>query len=250
MRILKTAAGILAASSLLALGAAGTAGANTTVKPAATPACGNSCFQLSSLQLGTSEIQNGYVPGNTGVGAKAGQKVNLHFATNTQVNADFEGAQVGTLGAFCAKSGGNGMLAATSYACTTLLGHEIITGVYSNDAYPVFESDLAPFGNQDGLCVGAVVPVFSGENATLQECGTSASTLWVGDLANGTVRHGRLYFPWIDGADTNFSHPLTLQVDSGSKAPQNQLKLANLSTLQGDVSPDSQEFTIRTGAVK
>jgi hypothetical protein len=115
--------------------------------------------------------------------------------------------------------------------------------------FPVFESNWSPFGNQSGLCVGAFTPVFNGQNTRLLRCGNNPSTLWVGDLNNATTRHGRLYTPWVNGASSNFSHPLTLQVDPGTQKPINQLKLANLNTLTGGVSPDSQEFTLRFGPV-
>jgi hypothetical protein len=227
------AAGV-AVTSVIGLSAASVASAATTAnKPNATPACGFNCFSLSSLTLGTKTIQNAYVPGDTGSGSRVGQKVNMNFASNSHPNEDFTGAQVGTLRDFCGT-----LLSSTSYSCLNFPSF-----------YPVFESNLSPFGNQTGLCVGAFTPVFSGENTTLQNCGNSASTLWVGDLHNTTTKHGRIYFPWVNGASNNFSHPLTLQVDPGTKNPINQLKLANLNTLTGNVSPDSQMFTFRFGPV-
>ena len=231
------AAGV-AVTSVIGLSAASVASAATTrAKPDATPACGFNCFNLSSLTLGLGTIQNAYIPGNLGTGGRVGQKVNLKFASNTQVNEDFTGAKVGTLGDLCPNFGGTG-LSATSYVCINFPSN-----------FPVFESNVSPFGNQSGLCVGAFQPVFSGENVTLQNCGEQTSTIWVGDLKNATVHRGHLYFPWVNGASTNFSHPLTLQVDPGTRRPTNQLKLANLNTLTGGVSPDSQEFTFVFGAV-
>jgi hypothetical protein len=112
----------------------------------------------------------------------------------------------------------------------------------------VFESDWSPFGNQSGLCVGAQLPVVSGENVTLQNCGTIASTIWVGDLANTRIRFGRVYFPWVNGASTSFSHQLTLTVDPGTTKPINQLKLESLNKL-GLAIPDTQLFTFTFGPV-
>jgi len=227
------AAGV-AVTSVIGLSAASVASAATTkTKPDATPACGFNCFNLSSLILGPGTIQNAYVPGNTGAGGRIGQKVNMRYANNSAPNQDFTGANVGTLGDFC----GN-LLSSTSYVCLN----------YPSN-YPVYESNWSPFGNQSGLCAGAFEPVYSGENVTLQNCGTTASTIWVGDLKNSTVHHGRLYTPWVNGASTNFSHPLTLQVDPGTSHPDNQMKLANLNTLTGGVSPDQQEFTLTFGPV-
>ena len=234
------AAGV-AVTSVIGLSAAGAASAATkpgAVHPNATPACGFNCFNLSSLTLGRGTIQNAYVPGDTGVGGRVGQKVNMNFASNSHPNEDFTGAQVGTLGDFCANMGGNGLLASTAYVCIN----------YPSN-YPVFESNWSPFGNESGLCAGAFLPVFSGENVTLQNCGSNPSTIWVGDLANSTVYRGRLYTPWVNGASANFSHPLTLQVDPGTKRPINQLKLASLNKLTGGVAPDSQQFTLTFGPV-
>ena len=228
------AAGV-AVTSVIGLSAASVASAATT--PNATPACAFSCFNLSSLLLGRHTIQNAYVPGDTGVGGKVGQKVSLNYASNSHPNEDFTGAQVGTLGDYCPNMGGTG-LSPTSYVCIN----------YPN-TYPVFESNWSPYGNESGLCVGAFTPVYSGENTTLQNCGSSTSTLWVGDLANDTVYHGRLYIPWVNGASANFSHPLTLQVDPGTTKPINQLRLASLNKLTGGVAPDSQEFTFNFGPV-
>ena len=235
------AAGV-AVSSVIGLSAASMASAATAqpgAKPAATPACGFSCFNLSSLTLGRNTIQNAYVPGNTGTGGKVGQKVNLHFASNTQVNADFTGAQVGTLANFCPNLGtGAAGLSAQSYVC-----------IHYPATYPVFESNWSPFGNQSGLCVGAQLPVVNGENATLQNCGNNGpSTLWVGDIANTVIRNHRVYFPWVNGGSTAFSHQLLLTVDPGTKNPINQLKLQSLNLVHGQV-PDTQQFTFSFGPV-
>jgi hypothetical protein len=236
------AAGV-AVTSVIGLSAASMASAATGpharkgVSPNATPACGFNCFNLSSLVLGRRTIQNAYVPGDTGVGGKVGQKVNMNFASNSHPNEDFTGAQVGTLLNFCPNFGGTG-LSQTSYVCIN----------YPSN-YPVFEANWSPFGNQSGLCSGAFQPVFSGENVTLQNCGTQTSTIWVGDLRNDTFHNGRLYIPWVNGASSNFSHPLVLTVDPGTQKPINQLKLQSLNKLTNGVAPDSQEFTFDFGPV-
>lgn len=231
------ALGVLAAAVGLAGFGLSAVPAGAAVHPDATPACSSNCFDLSSLLLGRGTIQNAYVPGDTGVGAKIGQKVNLHVASNSQVNEDFTGAQVGTLGDFCS----------TALKPSNLLPQDAYVCINYPFFYPVFESDVSPFGNETGLCAGAALPEASGENVTLQACGVTASTLWVGDLKNEKTSHGHVYFPWVSGGSTSFSHPLTLQVDSGTKSPTNQLKLAPLNTLTGSVSPDAQEFTFTSG---
>ena len=228
------AAGV-AVTSIVGLSAGSAASAS--VGPAATPACGFHCFNLFSLTLGRHTIQNAYVPGDTGTGGKPGIEVNLNLASNTHPNEDFTGAQVGTLLNFCPNFGGVG-LAQTSYVC-----------INYPSSYPVFESNWSPFGNQSGLCVGSKLPLFSGREVTLQNCGTNATTIWVGDLANTVIRGGRVYFPWVNGASTTFSHALVLTVDPSTHNPINQLRVQSLNKLQGGTVPDTQQFSFSIGPV-
>jgi hypothetical protein len=226
------------ACSVLAAGVAitsmaGLPAASASARPAATPACNFNCFNLFSLVLGPRTIQNAYVPGDTGTGGKAGTEVNLNLASNTHPNEDFTGSQVGTLLNLCPNYGGTG-LSPTSYAC-----------INYPSSYPVFEANWSPFGNESGLCVGAALPLFNGENVTLQSCGNTAATLWVGDLANASGG----YIPWVNAANTMNSHQLTLTVDPGTTGPTNQLKLENLNKLTGGVVPDSQLFDFFAGPV-
>jgi len=231
------AAGV-AVTSVIGLSAASVASAATTkARPNATPACGFNCFNLFSLVLGRHTIQNAYVPGDTGTGGKAGMEVNLNFASNSHPNEDFTGAQVGTLLNFCPNFGGSG-LSQTSYVCIN----------YPSN-YPVFESNWSPFGNESGLCVGSKLPLFSGRETTLQPCGVNATTIWVGDLKNSIFHNGRLYFPWVNGASTTFSHALVLTVDPSTRNPRNQLRVQSLNQLTGGVVPDTQEFSLTFGPV-
>jgi hypothetical protein len=238
MRNLKMAAGLLAAASLLTFGASSAAGASTAkVHPNATPACSFNCFSLSGLQFGPSQIMNAYIPGNLGTGAKIGQKVNLHFATDTQVNADFTGGQVGTLVNFC-QSGLNptGTLSAQSYAC-----------INYPSTYPVYEADVSPFGNQSGFCAGVALPATSGENVTLRSCGNEGpATLWIGDLAHAHFVSGHVYTPLVSGASAATSHPLVLTVVSSGK-PQNQLTVQPENLLTGNFVNNAQMWTLRFG---
>jgi hypothetical protein len=221
------------AAAVLTLGGTAAQASVHHATPNATPACGAQCFSLSSLELGRGTIQNAYVPGDTGLGGRVGQELNLRHASNSHPNEDFTGAQIGTLGAYC-----GGLISAESYVC-----------VNYPTSYPVFESDWSPFGNDTGLCAGLASAGVVRENVTLQTCGTSAVTIWVGDLANATFRHGSLYTPWVNASDPNFSHPLVLTVDSGTSNPGNQLVVKRLNPLTGNVVPDSQEFTLRNGPV-
>jgi hypothetical protein len=228
------AAGVVVTS---VVGLAGVSAASASVRPAATPACGFNCFNLFSLVLGRRAIQNAYVPGDTGTGGKAGIEVNLNLASNTHPNEDFTGARVGTLGDFCPNLGGSG-LSPTSYVCVNYPAR-----------YPVFEANWSPFGNESGLCTGSKLPLYSGRETTLQPCGVNATTIWVGDLKNSTIRHGRRYTPWVNGASTTFSHALVLTVDQSTRNPINQLRVQSLNKLTGGVAADTQQFSFFVGPV-
>ncbi len=202
-------------------------------RPDATPACSSTCFELSSLVLGTDQIQNAYNGHDNGTGGKVGQDVNLKTASNSHPNEDFAGAEVGDLADYC----GN-LILSTSYVCVNYPA-----------TYPVFESNWAPFGNESGLCAGVSVANVNNEAVTLQDCGVSAKTLWVGDLRNGTISGGNVYTPWVNASDPNFSHPLVLTVGGSKGRPASQLRVDRLNSLTGGVVEDSQQFTLAFGPV-
>lgn len=212
----------------------GSAAAQASVNPGApdaTPACGRNCLDLSSLVLGPDLIQNADIRRDNGTGGKVGQTLNLKTASNTVPDEDFTNAKVGDLADFC----GN-LISATSYACLNY-----------PKTFPVYESNWAPFGNESGLCAGVRVAGRDNEPVTLQNCGATARTLWVGDVHARVTSHRMVYFPWVNASDPNFSHPLVLTVDQSSVRPDNQLRVARLNTLTGGVVPDTQQFTMQHG---
>ncbi len=228
----KTITLLAAAAAMLTVGSASAQAAQARViVPGATPACGAQCFDLSSLVLGTSVIQNAYIAGDHGVGGKVGIRLNLKRASNSHPNEDFTGAEVGTLVDYCGT-----LISPVSYACVN----------YPAD-YPVYEANWSPFGNQSGLCAGVAIADLTGENVTLQPCGLTAKTLWVGDLANSVTHDGNLYTPWVNGSDPDFSHPLVLTVDQSSFLPANRLTVQRLNLLNSDTVADSQQFTLQAG---
>ena len=223
---------LLAAAALVTLGSAVAAQAATASgKPDATPACGGQCFDLSSLVLGPHAIQNAYIRGDNGTGGHVGRRLNLTRASNSRPNEDFTGAQVGTLSNYC----GN-LISSTSYVCVNYPGN-----------FPVFESDWSPFGNQTSLCAGIARRNVARQNVTLRPCGSSAATMWVGDLKDSLTHNGRFYTPWVNASDPAFSHPLVLTVDTGTFLPENQLKVRRLNLLANHTVADSQEFTLEPG---
>lgn len=246
MRNFKTAAGILAASSMLALGAAGTAGASTaTVKPNATAACGFSCSNLFSEQLGSHTIQWAYIPGSNGVAitAKQGDKVILKLGSDSATNADYVLSQDDTLGDACPAFNQTqpALLPYNSFACI-----QFREGNFDG-SFPVIESNWAPDGNASGLCPGVATAHVAGEAVTLQPCGASANTLFVIDTNDAHVIGGIVYAPAILGSDSNTSQPLVLTLSTGSKNPANQLSVQRLLLLDHGFVPNDQEWSFQNG---
>jgi len=228
-----------------ALVLAGSATASASVQAAhpsrsnATFVCGFRCFDLSNLQLdGTGVgalLQNAH-------GGVAGTSINMRGEGDAKTNEDFEAGSgiipfvtvvgtVATAGTAC----GNGLFPPTSIFC-----------IHPGFAFDfVFESDFAPDSNQTGLCVGLPTADVSTRLA-LEPCGSSTTTLWVADAFNGRFAKGVFYTPWLNGGDTNFSHPLALTVNPSSKHPLNVLR-ADEENTTGGLIPDTQEFFARPG---
>lgn len=225
---------------------AGTSAASAKTHPAATPACGFSCSNLFSEQLGTGTIQAVFVPGSNGqaIKAKAGSKVDLKMGNDSYTNEDFILSEDDTLGDACQPvgvGGGSGLLSPSSFSCIQLR-----TGHFSASS-PVIESNWAPSGNESGLCPGVTTAGVAGESVTLQPCGLGANTLWVIDTNDAHVIHGIPYAPAVLGSDGNTSMPLVLQVNTGSKGPQNQLRVERLALLSHGFVPNQDEWSLFNG---
>jgi hypothetical protein len=257
------AAGVAVTTAIGMTGAGAASAAIHHAKPNATAGCADNCFDLSSYELGYDAIQNAYVPGDTGTGGKVGQKVTLKFASNSHPNEDFTdyaafNGTLETVADFCDAWPAPQSFNPLSYVCQN----------YYADY--VYEASWSPFGNESGLCVGVARGAVDNENVTLQNCGASDNTLWIGDAALGfgteetTAPSARpditgitaedcvtpdegYYCPWVNGGDTNFSHPLVLTVNAGSSNPANQLLVQRENLLTGGVVRDNQEFTLDLG---
>lgn len=231
-------AGGVAVTTVIGLSAAGAAQAKPVrTHPAATAACGFSCFTLSSLQT-PNDVQNAYIPHGNGlaVTGKVGGKVNMKVGDDSYRQEDFTDNTPGmTVSDFCAPPGfplasGQEWLA-TNYICI------------HDGSDPVYEANFSPDGDETGLCVGVAAGTVSGQNVTLQPCGETVRTLWVADRDNAHVGAT----PWISGANTNFSHALVLTEDVGSHAPQNQLFVRSENLLTHGFVDNDQEFTVSFG---
>lgn len=231
-----------AVATSLSFGAASAA----THAPKDTPACSFFCISFFNKQLGSNTDLNAFVPGDTGVGGRVGQKVNLHLAGNFRPNGDwqFSFPPTAVVFQFCGLLA-NDFFSPTSYICTHF------------PLAPILELEWAPFGNQSGLCAGVAKAGIAGESVTLQDCGVNANTVWVGDVfhsspfgptcflqsSNPTLPGGAggRFCPWINGGDTSFSHPLVMTLNTGTQNPTNQLMIAR-ENLVGPVARGNQLF--------
>ncbi len=242
-----SAAAVVAGSLSLSVGAANAA---THVKKD-TVACGSDCISIFSAMLGSNTTLNAFVPGDTGVGGKVGQKVNMRLAGNFRPNGDWEPDVSGFVFQYCGFLA-NDFFSPTSYIC---------------QHYPFFdviELSWSPFGNQSNLCAGVAKGGVSGESVTLQPCGVSANTVWVLDRNNATngtdcrvattppvgpgVDPSVNYCPWINGGDFRFSQPLVMTLNTGTNKPQNQIMLQPESHVGGLVRTN-QLFAFYFGPV-
>jgi hypothetical protein len=89
--------------------------------------------------------------------------------------------------------------------------------------------------------VGGGKTVTANETMELQDCGVSAGTFWVADLNNAHIG----YTPFLNGADTTFTHPLVLSVVSIKQGLR--LRLERLNLLTGNYVPNEDMWTLTFG---
>ncbi|HET9894075.1 MAG TPA: hypothetical protein VFQ44_04010 [Streptosporangiaceae bacterium] len=241
----------VSAAALITAGlglSAGIASASTE-GPKDTVACGANCVSIFSDTLGSGVTMNAFVHGDTGVGGRVGTPVNMHIAGNFRPNGDFTPSISGFVFQFCGFLA-NDFFSPTSFVCRH---------------YPLFaviELNWSAFGNQSGFCAG-VSRATAGRMVTLQPCGATAKTVWIADRIHSTQGTSCLiaatppvspgdssvnFCPLINGGDRNFSQPLVLTLDTGTKHPANQLKLGR-ELLVGNIARSNQQFAFFFGPV-
>ncbi len=195
---LATGAALSAAIGLAAMGAANAATAKADAHPDATRVCGPLCNDLFNLELGYR-----YIPTTIG---RYDSSISLSLAHNYVPGQDFIASKVGTLGQFIR----NHLIARTSYVALK----------YPH-TWPVFQEEFAPYSATSNLCAGVRLgDVRQGAPIVLRACGTSARELWVADFHHRVKDKNSIFgydFPWVNGADTQYSSPLVLTTnDYGS----------------------------------
>jgi hypothetical protein len=234
----------LAAAATLTLvsgvGAAGVLSAGTA--NAATPSCGFTCVNVFNQQFGKAFYQDVFRQGN-----RVNQPIilfrsadfdpALDFTVTTLINTTppITPASVYTVAQLCA-AGGTGLGAGTCLR-------------YAGD--PVWEVQYAPYGVNSGLCVGVAAAV-SGEGVSLQPCGVSAKTWWIGDTAHQYFHKGHFYTPWVNGASANYTQPLVLTYPANgypTDNPRPQLTIQTQQTFSSGAPYQNQMWGVCFGEV-
>jgi len=225
---------VLAAAATLTLvgGIAATGALTAGSASAATPSCGPFCINIFAKQFGTHKSPN-YVVDVLRQGEKVNQPIILFRTANYDPAEDFSLSYQGLASDFCA-AGLVSALTCLHYGGGATLGK----GTYPD--LPAWEIEYAPYGVDSGLCLGVAEPAFNDEGVTLQPCGISGKTVWIGASPYSPVIPLGKYNVVINGSNTNFSHPFVLTYPNNSyptDMPRPQLTVQNMTGFQEGYFP-------------
>ena len=226
---------LAAAATLTMVGGVGTMGVLTAgTAGAATPSCGPACINIFSRDFGTFRHPN-FTVDVLRQGAKVGQPVILFKTSNSDPALDWSLSFQGHVSDFCA-AGLVSALTCLHYGGGTR-PHVPPTVTYPD--LPAWEVEYAPFGVDSGLCMGVAATASQNEGVSLQPCGVSGRTVWIGDSLDNPFS---FYVPVINGSNTNFSHPFVLTYPSNgypTDKPRPQIQVRNLTgfTQPGGIFP-------------
>ena len=212
---------IAAAAATFALAGGGLGMLGTLSASAATPRCGSSCQDLSTLRFG-----HRYLLATFQGTAAAGQEVILRKASNRAPAEDFVIKKLGSVG--------------SSY------GH------YALSAY---EFQYAPYGVNSNLCLGTLPGQVAqaGSKVLLEPCGKHRNTVWAvftGQFAGDHTTRG--YDVLISAATDSFADPLVLNYPAGKPTamPSPWLTVQPLRAYANRTISANQQWTYRTGPVR
>jgi hypothetical protein len=231
---------ILAVAAALALtGGVGTAGVLGTAvtASAATPSCGANCVNMYVEEYaGSTLTAPQFVLDVFQRHIKIGQPVILFRSSNADPAEDWTYANQGTVADFY-QAGLVSSALALHYGCTTTVVDTLQIPCAPNGTDDeAYEIEYAPNGVDSGLCLGLATTAVSGEGVSLQECGTSARTVWVQDIFSNDASPslppgGPDFWAAINGSDTDFSNPFVLTYPADAyptDKPRAQLEVDNL----------------------
>ena len=225
---------LAAAATLTMVGGVGTMGVLTAgTAGAATPSCGPACVNIFSRDFGTFRHPN-FTVDVLRQGAKVGQPIILFKTSNSDPALDWSLSFQGHTSDFCAA----GLVSVLT--CLHYGGGIAGTGSFGKyPDLPAWEVEYAPFGVDSGLCMGVAATASQNEGVSLQPCGVSGRTVWIGDSLDNPFS---FYVPVINGSNTNFSHPFVLTYPSNgypTDKPRPQIQVRNLTgfTQPGGIFP-------------
>jgi hypothetical protein len=244
---------VFAASAALTL-IGGVGAISTMSASAATPSCGHSCIDLFNRSF-SSHSNPSFVQDVYRQGERVGQPVILYRQSNADPAEDFTVSYQGQVSDFYAAGlvtssldlhyGGGCEFFDTNVVPATCISF------YPDDF--AFEVEYSPYGVDSGLCVGTAATATAGSEVSLQPCGVSAKTVWVQDVDNATGFVDS-YTPFINGSDTNFSHPYVLDYPHNgypTDTPRPQLFIQELQlNAHHDIVNDTQEWSENFGTLR
>jgi len=203
--------------TLTAVAAAAATGVVILAAPAshaASTACGNLCTDFYPQTTGATDIIST-------TGTAQGSAIDLATAADL-LPEDFQLSALGTVADFYNAG---------------IIGPAVGTTWPSDPAY---EIEYAPGGSGSGMCLGTAAAAAQNSVITLQPCGVSADTIWVGL----TVDHIGGYMPFIAGSDTIVNNPYVLTAGPAGASLQTQ----KLGLVAGTFAP-KQMWASKTGAI-
>jgi len=251
-----------AAATLTLVGGVGAAGAMSA--SAATPSCGHDCIDVFTRAFSSHENPS-FVLDVLRQGERVGQPVILFRQSNADPAEDFTVSYQGQVSDFYAAGlvsaavdlhygGGCAFLVNTPgnpHATPPVPSTSTCSYFYPDDF--AFEVEYAPYGVNSGLCAGVPTTAVSGTGVSLQPCGVSAKTVWIQDIDNATGFRDS-YAPYINGSDTNFSHPYVLDYPHNgypTDTPRPQLFTQELQlNAHHDIVNDTQEWSADFGILR
>ena len=218
---------LASAATLTLLGGAGVAALATAgAANAATPSCGNSCYDVFSHQFGTFANPQ-FVMDSYKQGDQAGTPVILFRTSDSDPAEDFTIDDEGLVSEFFAANLVSAGVA-LQYGCINGGTFGTCDGTGQGD-YWAYEFMYSPYGVQTGLCVGVAATATVGEKVTLQPCGVSGKTVWISD--SKTHKLTAFAEPLVNGSDNNFSDPYGLTYPASNyptDTPRPQLYTTNV----------------------
>ena len=243
-----------AAAALTLVGGVGAVG--TMSAGAATPSCGHSCIDVFNRAF-SSHSNPSFVQDVLRQGEKVGQPIILFRQSNSDPAEDFTVSYQGQVSDFYAAGlVSPGLDLHYGGGCAVYTPNLPVIPANCSVFYPndfAFEVEYSPYGVDSGLCVGVPTTAVNDTYVSLQPCGATAKTVWVQDVDNATGFVGS-YTPFINGSNTNFSHPYVLDYPHNSfptDMPRAQLITNELQlNAHHQIVQDTQEWSENFGILR